>query len=264
MDLIEATGLVKRYKRRGSWLDPGHTVTAVADVDLRLTAGEVFGVIGESGSGKSTLGRLLIGMERPDAGSIALGGRDLWSMTRSDRRAVRRAVQIVFQDPFSSLDPRMNVAAIIAEPIQATSSLSKAGIAGRVEKALAEVGLDPAAGRRFPHEFSGGQRQRIAIARAIAVEPSYLILDEPISSLDVSVGAQILELLERIRAAHGAGYLIISHNLAHVRNVAQRVAVMREGRIVEVGPVDEVFVHPRHAYTTELLSAVPRLAVAQT
>ncbi|MCS0605071.1 ABC transporter ATP-binding protein [Streptomyces sp. LP11] len=232
------------------------TVYAADGVDLDIRRGETLALVGESGSGKSTTLFELLELAQPEAGTVELFGQRPGTLTKAETRALRRRVQIVFQDPMASLDPRMPVGDIIAEPLR-TQGAGKAVIGRRVPELLTRVGLDPAHADRYPHEFSGGQRQRIGIARALSVEPELLVLDEPVSALDVSVQAEVLDLLRRLKEELGLAYLFVSHDLAVVRNIADRVSVMYLGRTVEAGPVDEVFARPRHPYTQALLSAVP-------
>ncbi|MFE4961840.1 dipeptide ABC transporter ATP-binding protein [Streptomyces sp. NPDC056660] len=232
------------------------TVYAVDGVDLDVRRGETLALVGESGSGKSTTLFELLELGRPEGGSVELFGQEPGKLDRAGIKALRRRMQIVFQDPMASLDPRMPVGDIVAEPLR-TQGAGKAVAGRRVRELLAQVGLDPAHAERFPHEFSGGQRQRIGIARALSVEPELLVLDEPVSALDVSVQAGVLDLLQRLKEELGLAYLFVSHDLSVVRNIADRVSVVYLGRTVEAGPVDEVFARPRHPYTQALLSAVP-------
>jgi oligopeptide transport system ATP-binding protein len=232
-------------------------VHAVDGVSLSVPRGNTMGLVGESGSGKSTIGRCLVRLYKPTSGHMYLDDLDLAAVRGSQLRAVRRRVQMVFQDPFASLDPRMTVGALIAEPMHIQRVGTRKQIRDRTEELLSTVGLNPAFVDRYPHEFSGGQRQRIAIARAISIEPQFIIADEPVSALDVSIRAQILNLMSRLQQRMGLTYLFISHDLSVVRHVAQRTAVMYLGKIMEVADGDEVYVNPLHPYTTALLSAVP-------
>ncbi|MEV0574279.1 ABC transporter ATP-binding protein [Streptomyces sp. NPDC050392] len=256
--VLRVTGLTKTFpvlkgtafKRRVG------SIHAVDGVDLDIRAGETLALVGESGSGKSTTLFELLNLARPEGGGIELFGRSLDGLTRRDRKALRGRVQIVFQDPMASLDPRMPVGDIVAEPLRAQGA-DRATVARRIPGLLTQVGLEPEHAERFPHEFSGGQRQRIGIARALSVEPELLVLDEPVSALDVSVQAGVLNLLQRLKAELGLAYLFVSHDLSVVRHIADRVSVVYLGRTVESGTADEVFEHPEHPYTRALLSAVP-------
>ncbi|MFF5637279.1 dipeptide ABC transporter ATP-binding protein [Streptomyces sp. NPDC012825] len=250
--VLAAEGLRKTYRGRGR-----RTFTALDDVSLTLAAGETLGIVGESGSGKSTLARVLAHAHPSDGGRILLDGRDVTRPGRAELHAVRRRVQMVFQDPYASLNPRMSVGEIVAEPLRAFGTVAPAGRAGRVAELLRLVGLDPAAAGRHPRSFSGGQRQRIGIARALAPEPSVLICDEPVSALDVSVQAQIVGLLTDLQRDLGLALVFIAHDLAVVRQVSHRIAVMHEGRIVETGVADELCERPRDPYTRALLAAAP-------
>ena len=235
----------------------GGTVRAVDGVSFDLPGGSTLGLVGESGSGKSTVARTVVGLNRPVAGSIRLAGHEIAGAAERVLAPLRRHVQMVFQDPYASLNPRMTVASAVAEPLHIHGLVPAAGADAEVCRLLELVGLDPSMRRRYPHEFSGGQRQRIGIARALAVQPRLLLLDEPVSALDVSVQAQVLNLLEDLKARLGLTYLFIAHNLAVVRHVSDRVAVLYLGRIVEVASRDDLYAQPQHPYTQALLSAVP-------
>ena len=254
--LLELRGVVKQYRSRGL-LGLGPTVHAVNGVSLGIAAGETLGLVGESGSGKSTLGRVAIALEPPTAGEVRFRDRPLGAVGKRVSSAVRRELQIVFQDPYTSLDPRLPVGASVAEGLEIHRLVPRGRIRGRVEELLQEVGLGGAEPDSYPHEFSGGQRQRIGIARALAVEPSLLVCDEPVSALDVSVRAQVLNLLRDLQARRGLACLFIGHDLAVVAQVAHRIAVMYLGFIVELGPTENIITRPRHPYTVALLSAVP-------
>ena len=255
--MLEVRDLVVHY-RTGSWFSGGSkTVFAVNGVTLEVDAGETLALVGESGSGKSSFGRAVLRLYPPTSGSVTFEGQDLLALDRRALRDVRRRMQIVFQDPYSSLNPRLTVGASVAEGLEIHQIVPKQEIRARVGALLEEVGLDPAMADRYPHEFSGGQRQRIGIARALAVEPAFLVCDEPVSALDVSVQAQVLNLFLELQRHRGLAYLFIAHDLAVVRQIAHRVAVMYLGRIVEQGDVETVIKRPRHPYTVALLSAVP-------
>ncbi|AXE90860.1 oligopeptide/dipeptide ABC transporter ATP-binding protein [Streptomyces sp. Go-475] len=255
--LLEATGLAKSFTVRRT-LRGGTRLRALDGVDLALGRGETLGLVGESGCGKSTLARVLLRLERPDAGSLRYDGVDPFALSGAELLAWRRRVQMVFQDPFGSLDPRLTAADLIGEPWLTHRALVPASRrAARVAELLEMVGLRSSDARRLPHEFSGGQRQRIGIARALALEPEVIVCDEPVSALDLSVQAQVLNLLCDLRDELGLSYVFISHDLSVVRHLADRVAVMYLGRIVETGPTEEVYERPRHPYTEALLSAAP-------
>jgi peptide/nickel transport system ATP-binding protein len=247
--LLEARNLTKTY---------GHT-TVVQGVSLTIQRGETLGLVGESGSGKSTVARMLLRLVEPTSGSIAFDGTDLLTLNKRDLRAMRRRMQMVFQDPFAALNPRMRIRDIVAEPFAIQGGFSRDQIQQRLAELIHEVGLDPDVLPRFPHEFSGGQRQRINIARALALKPDFLALDEPVSALDVSVGAQVVNLLRELRRTHGLTYLFISHSMPLVRYLCDRVAVMERGCLVETGPVLEVCEHPREPYTQRLIAATPQM-----
>ena len=257
--LLRATGLTKIYEGKRSWFRPPRQVHAVSDVNVALDRGAALGVVGESGCGKSTLARLLLRLIPLSGGRIAFDGQDITALDERAMRPLRRRMQLIHQNPSAALDPRLTAEDAVAEPLRVQGLASGRALRDRVAALLSEVGLPPAFLHRFPHELSGGQKQRVCIARALALEPELLVLDEPTSALDVSVQAQILDVLDRLRARHGLAYLFISHNLAVVRQVCERVAVMYLGRIVEEGPAAEVLGAPRHPYTRALLRSVPRL-----
>ncbi len=254
-----ANDLVKIYPRSAG------QVRAVAGVNLKVAAGERLGIVGESGSGKSTLIRMLCALSRPTSGEIKFAGRTITGLKEKQLGHLRSRVQIVFQDPLSSLDPRMRVGKIITEPLRSPWVRGREGvptdIRARLEEVLTEVGLSSEDADKYPHQFSGGQRQRIALARALSAHPDVLIADEAVSALDVSVRAQVLNLIMQIAQRENLTLLFVSHDLAVVRHLCQRVIVMREGKIVEEGPVDQVFSHPQQEYTRELIAAVPQLAL---
>jgi len=226
---------------------------------VRLRAGETLGVVGESGSGKSTLARCIVRLHEPDAGSVTFEGKDMLAATGAELRALRRSIQMVFQDPYTSLNPRMRIGAAIAEPARVHRLIERGQEQEYATQLLERVGIRPETARRYPHEFSGGQRQRIAIARSLAVKPKLLIADEAVSALDVSIQAQLLSLLEEIRSDLGLTMIFIAHQLAVISRLADRVAIMYLGRIVETGATAEVFANPRHPYTQALLEAHPRI-----
>src|SRR5216684_800242 len=261
--LLEARDLRKSYRRGGGVFlsqAEGPRFTVVDSVSLRVAQGETFAVVGESGCGKTTLARLLLRLIAPDSGEIRFVEQDLLALSGAQLRAARRQMQMVFQDPFASLDPRMRVGEIVAEPLAIHDwRLSKAERSERVAAMLERVGLSKDALQRYPHEFSGGQRQRIGIARALILQPKLVVADEPVSSLDVSVGAQVLLLLQDLQREFGLTYIFISHSLPVVAQLATRIAVMRAGKFVEVGTAEQVLRQPGHPYTRELLAAVPEL-----
>jgi ABC-type glutathione transport system ATPase component len=253
--LLELTGLRKEFGGR-------HRSVAVDDVSLTVGEGETLALVGESGCGKTTLTRLLLRLLEPTAGSVRFDGQDLGALSATELRRLRRQMQVVFQDPYSSMNPRLRIVDIVAEPMithdpSARGRRGRAYTRERVGELLESVGLDAGIQDRYPHEFSGGQRQRVSIARALAVEPRLIVLDEPTSALDVSVQARILDLLAELQQRRGLTYIFVSHNLAVVQQVADRIAVMRQGRLVEVGEAAQVLRHPQHPYTRQLLDAVP-------
>ena len=256
--LLEVAGLVKHFRlEQGFFGAERGRLKAVDGIDFTLAPGEALALVGESGCGKSTTGRLVLRLIDPDQGAIRFEGRDILALAGERMRALRREMQIVFQDPYGSLNPRMTVGQMLAEPL-AIHGLSRGiGRKERVAELLSLVGLVPAHARRYPHEFSGGQRQRIAIARALAVEPKLLVCDEPVSALDVSVRAQVVNLLKELQARFALGLIFIAHDLAVVKHIADRVAVMYLGKIVELAPKEGLFAAPRHPYSRALLSAIP-------
>lgn len=261
--LLEACDLRKSFGSGSATFADGSNETRTLAVDgasLRVSHGETFAIVGESGCGKTTLARMLLRLIEPDSGNLRFAGQDLLALRPAKLRAARRQMQMVFQDPFASLDPRMRVGEIVAEPLLVHQpELAKSERQERVAAMLQRAGLGAEALRRFPHEFSGGQRQRIGIARALILHPKLVVADEPVSALDVSVGAQVLLLLKELQAEFGLTYVFISHSLPVVAQIATRVAVMRAGRFVEVGVTQQVLENPAHAYTRELLAAVPVL-----
>jgi oligopeptide transport system ATP-binding protein len=234
-----------------------HSVKAVDGVSFEIAEGRTLGLVGESGSGKSTTGYCVLQLIKPTAGSIRFKGKELTELGREQMRKMRRELQIVFQDPYSSLDPRMTVGDIVAEPLEVHGVGGRRDRRARVRELLDVVGFNPDYSNRYPHEFSGGQRQRVGVARALALNPSLIVCDEPVSALDVSIQAQILNLLKDLQRDFGLTYLFISHDLAVVRSMSDDIAVMKDGQIVETGPADDVYEHPKHEYTRALLNAVP-------
>jgi len=256
--LLEIRNLCKSFQVAGK--TPGskkQTLQAVDGVSFDLLPGETFGLVGESGCGKSTTGKLITRLLETDSGSIRFRGEDLTSLSVARLRPLRRELQMIFQDPFSSLNPRMRVGQILAEPLKIHRLVDSDQLPGELVRLLEIVGLDPSHLDRFPHEFSGGQRQRIGIARALAVRPQLIVADEPVSALDVSIQAQVINLMQDIQQELGLTYLFIAHDLAVVRHICDRVAVMYLGRIVELAPADNIYSAPRHPYTEALLASVP-------
>jgi oligopeptide/dipeptide ABC transporter ATP-binding protein len=257
--IVAVRGLSKHFVMKGGWGRPTRMLRAVDGVSFEIAAGETLGLVGESGSGKSTTGRLLVGLLPATGGSVQLFGHEIADGARPGAiDPVRRRVQFVFQDPQGSLDPRMRVEAAIAEPLDVAGGLSRGDRADRVRELIGLVGLPRDCGERFPHEFSGGQRQRIGIARALALDPAFIVCDEPVSALDVSMQAQVVNLLLDLQDRLGLAYLFIAHDLAVVRNVSTRIAVMYAGAIVEIAPRRQLYATPRHPYTQALLASVPR------
>jgi oligopeptide/dipeptide ABC transporter ATP-binding protein len=256
--LLEVRGLVKHFTIGGGFLGkPKATVRAVDGIDLSLSAGETLGLVGESGCGKSTAGKTILRLLAPTSGTIELNGADISRLGKAELRPYRRAMQVIFQDPYSSLNPRMTAGDIVGEPMLNYGLAGTAERKERVAALFARVGLRAEAMVKYPHEFSGGQRQRLGIARALALNPSLIICDEPVSALDVSVQAQIVNLLNDLQQSIGLSYLFIAHDLAVVQHISHRVAVMYLGRIVEQAPTDALFSNPLHPYTEALLAAVP-------
>jgi peptide/nickel transport system ATP-binding protein len=258
--LLEVASLVKIYRLPGVGPFAHKSARpALAGVSFAVRRGRSFGIVGESGSGKSTLARIALALDRPDSGSVRLEGRSLFDLPRRELRAARAHMQMVFQDPYGSLDPRQRVEKIVAEPLAALGGAGRAERRARVKDALEAVGLNASDALKHPHEFSGGQRQRIAIARAVITRPKLVVADEPVSALDVSVQAQALNLMSDLEREAGVTFLLISHDLAVVAHICETTAVMYRGRIVEIGKTEDLFANPAHPYTRELVDATPRL-----
>ncbi len=262
MPLVEVDAVSKSYPRRAGLRTEEHTV--VDNVSLAIEAGETLGLVGESGSGKTTVARMILGLVEPTRGAVHVAGIDVARAGRAEMKRLRRQMQPVFQDPYAALNPRMKVLEIVTEPLviharEAGIDTSRAALRAKAIELLRQVGLDESALGRHPHEFSGGQRQRINIARALALRPLLLILDEPVSALDVSVGAQIVNLLRELQREHGLTYLFISHSMPLVRYLSTRIAVMERGRLVETGEAEQLCAHPREDYTRKLIAATPEL-----
>jgi peptide/nickel transport system ATP-binding protein len=259
MPLLELRNLEKVYKTEGAFGQAQREVRAVNGVSLDIHTGEALGLVGESGCGKSTLGRMVLRLIEPTSGSVRFNDRDVLAASAGDLRRLRRDMQIIFQDPFASLNPRMRVEEIVTEPLMIHEGRSATSAARRAAAAemMKAVGLEESALRRYPHEFSGGQRQRIGIARALILRPKFIVCDEPVSALDVSVGAQIVNLLKKLQRNFGLTYLFISHSMPVVRYLCDRIAVMRAGEIVELGSAEQITSHPAHEYTRTLIDATP-------
>jgi oligopeptide transport system ATP-binding protein len=257
MALVEVRGLVKHFTRGGGLFRDKSVVKAVDDVSFTIEEGETFALVGESGSGKSTTGRCMLRLVEPTAGEVFFRGENVFQFSSARMRAARRDMQMVFQDPYSSLNPRMRAFSIVEEPLAIHRIGSRAERRDRIAELFRLVGLDPAHLERYPHEFSGGQRQRIGLARALALNPSFVIADEPVSALDVSIQAQVINLLMDLQQQLKLTYLFVAHDLRLVRHISSRVAVMYLGKIVEMGDIARIFDDPRHPYTQALLSAVP-------
>jgi oligopeptide/dipeptide ABC transporter ATP-binding protein len=255
--LLAVENLTKTFVSSGGWFGRSKSARVVSDVSFSLQRGDVFALVGESGSGKTTIGRMLLRLIEPDAGTIRFDGIDVRALAPAALRRLRRKIQIIFQDPFGSLDPRVRIGMAIAEPITLHRLRPAHQVADRVAELLSLVGLDAGHASRYPHEFSGGQRQRVAIARALAVEPELIVCDEPVSALDLSIQAQVVNLFSELRAKLGVSYVFISHDMAVVRHLATHVGVLYAGRLVETGPSETIFADPRHPYTRMLLAATP-------
>ncbi|CAN7473429.1 ATP-binding cassette domain-containing protein [Bosea sp. LjRoot9] len=257
--LLSVRNLAKHYTSGGGWFGgASHLVKAIDDISFDIAPREIVGLVGESGSGKSTTGRVVLRLEEPTGGEIRFDGHDITSLPARELKAFRRQMQVVFQDPYAALNPRMTVGDFVAEPLIVHGLVtSRSERADRVAALFKQVGLDPRFMTRYPHEFSGGQRQRVNIARAVAMRPRLIIADEPITALDVSIQAQIINLFQDLQQELGMAYLFIAHDLSMVRYLCHRVAVMLRGRLVEIAPTEAIFSDPRHPYTRSLLSAIP-------
>jgi len=270
LPILELKGITRHFRRSPTLAErilmatgrgkPPPVLRAVDGVDLSVARGEVLGLVGESGCGKSTLARVITGILPPTAGEVVYDQRKVAGLKGRDRLDYLLKVQMIFQDPYASLDPRMKVSRIVGEALSLHKLVPKAQLDEAVDRALTEVGLDTAYRERYPHQFSGGQRQRIGIARALAVKPDFLVCDEPVSALDVSIQAQVINLFMDVRARHGLTYLFVSHDLGLVRHISDRVAIMYLGRIVEIGPAAEIFATPAHPYSAALIAAIPSAA----
>ena len=261
MPLLSVRDLTKTYESTSIFGKAGAPVHAVRGVSFDIAEGETLGLIGESGCGKSTTGRMILRLIEPTSGSVHFNGKDVLAAHARDLRALRREMQIVMQDPYSSLNPRMRVREIVTEPLEIHKRVTPQVCEERARELMKSVGLDASALNRYPHEFSGGQRQRISIARALCLNPRFLVLDEPVSALDVSVGAQVVNLLRDLQRERKLTYLFISHSMPIVRYLSDRIAVMRAGEIVEIGATEEITTRPRHEYTRQLLEATPELVI---
>lgn len=262
MPLLEARNLCKTFQRGDSAFGSRdkNVVRAVDDVSLSIEAGETLGLVGESGSGKTTLGRMLVRLIEPDSGSISLEGQNVLAAHSSALRHLRRNMQIIFQDPFGSLDPRLRVEQIVCEPLAVHGEGDRKSRLRQASEMMRAVGMDASALNRYPHEFSGGQRQRIGIARALILRPRFIVADEPVSALDVSVGAQIVNLMRELQREFSLTYLFISHSLPVVRYLSTRIAVMYRGKVIEIGTAEEITASPQQEYTRSLLAATPELS----
>ncbi len=258
--LLQIEKIVREFKiPSGESVFSKKTILALDGVSLKVKYGESFGIVGESGSGKSTLAKTILGLETPQSGEIFFKGENIHSLSPKDLRRIRRGLQMIFQDPYGSLNPKQTINNIISEPLALFEEIKKEQIKNKVREALEKVGLSPNDINKYPHEFSGGQRQRIAIARALITKPSLIVADEPVSALDVSIRAQVLNLMMDLREEHGLAYLFISHDLSIVRQTTSKIAVMYNGKIVETGSTENLFNNPLHPYTNSLIKAIPRL-----